>query len=286
MSQPIHPDLLAQLHAGLSSGEIVPYLGPGALAHVTHKVTGKPIPADSNSLILAMNNGQPMAPRLMYEFPRAAMNIELKRGRGVVNKFLINTYDTNEWTDSAFHAWLAGFNPDYVIDVNRDLQFQTLWSTTAHILIVGIARMAGTAFRYRLYQHDGEKYSEVSNENVDTSLPVLFKPMGTPKPNPDFIASDADYVDYITELMGGFSIPPFLKARRAGKRYLFLGLRLNRDTERMVMADIIYDCATGPTAWALIEEPTAKERRYCARLGIEIIEAPISALYGEALAAA
>ena len=286
MSQSIHPDLLAQLQAGLASGAIVPYLGPGALAHVTHKVTGKPIPADSHSLILAMNNGQPMAPRLMYEFPRAAMNVELKRGRAAVNKFLISTYDTDEWTDSTFHGWLTGFNPDYVIDVNRDTQLQRMWSTTPHILVVGIARMAGTAFRYRLYQHDGEKYTEVSNEGVDTSLPVLFKPMGTPQPHPDFIASDADYVDYITELMGGFSIPPLIKARRAGKRYLFLGLRLNRDTERMVMSDIIYDCATGPSAWAMIEEPTAKEIRYCARLGIEIIEAPLSALYGEALAAA
>jgi hypothetical protein len=286
MSQSIHPDLLAQLQAGLASGAIVPYLGPGALAHVTHKVTGKPIPADSNSLILAMNNGQPMAPRLMYEFPRAAMNVELKRGRAAVNKFLVSTYDTDEWTDSTFHGWLTGFNPDYVIDVNRDTQLQRMWSKTPHILVVGIARMAGTAFRYRLYQHDGEKYTEVSNEGVDTSLPVLFKPMGTPQPNPDFIASDADYVDYITELMGGFSIPPLIKARRAGKRYLFLGLRLNRDTERMVMSDIIYDCATGPSAWAMIEEPTAKEVRYCARLGIEIIEAPLSALYGEALAAA
>ncbi|MGL4409045.1 MAG: SIR2 family protein [Zoogloea sp.] len=286
MSLTIPSDLLAQLHAGLASGEIVPYLGPGALAHVTHKVTGKPIPADSNSLILAMNNGQPMAPRLMYEFPRAAMNVELKRGRGVVNKFLTTTYDSDDWTESAFHAWLAGFNPDYVIDVNRDIQFQQQWAGTPHILVVGIARMAGTAFRYRLYQHDGEKYAEVSNESVDSSLPVLFKPMGTPRPNPDFIASDADYVDYITELMGGFSIPPFLKARRVGKRYLFLGLRLNRDTERMVMSDIIYDCSTGPAAWAVIEEPTAKERRFCARMGIEIIEAPLSALLGEALEAA
>jgi SIR2-like domain len=286
MSLTLPSDLLAQLHAGLASGAIVPYLGPGALAHVSHKVTGKPIPADSNSLILAMNNGQPMAPRLMYEFPRAAMNVELKRGRGVINKFLTATYDSDEWTDSVFHGWLAGFHPDYVIDVNRDIQFQTLWSRTPHILVVGIARMAGTAFRYRLYQHDGEKYAEVSNESVDSSLPVLFKPMGTPRPHPDFIASDADYVDYITELMGGFSIPPFLKARRVGKRYLFLGLRLNRDTERMVMTDIIYDCSTGPAAWALIEEPTAKERRFCSRLGIEIIEAPLSALMGEALEAA
>ena len=37
------------------------------------------IPADSESLIYAMNDGKPMAPRLMYEFPRAAMNLENKK---------------------------------------------------------------------------------------------------------------------------------------------------------------------------------------------------------------
>ena len=39
----------------------------------------------------------------------------------------------------------------------------------------------------------------------------------------------------MTELMGGFAIPRFLKVQRRGKRYLLLGLRLNRDTERIVL---------------------------------------------------
>ena len=281
MTTTVANDILEELRVGLISGDIVPYLGPGALAGVTHKVTGKPIPADSDSLILALNNGQPMAPRLMYEFPRAAMNVELKRGRAAVTKFLTSTYDSDEWTESPLHAWLASLEPDYVIDINRDVQMQRLWSTRPHILVVGVARITGTAFRYKLYQHDGNAYSEVSNEGLDTSLPVLFKPHGTPWPQPDYIASDADFVDYITELMGGFSIPPFIKARRQAKRYLFLGMRLNRDTARMVMSDIIYDCSTAPCGWILLDEPTAKERRYCARIGLEILEMSIGALMGE-----
>ncbi|HDZ59952.1 MAG TPA: SIR2 family protein, partial [Actinobacteria bacterium] len=108
-------------------------------------------------------------------------------------------------------------------------------------------------------------------------LPVLFKPMGTPRPEPTFIASDADYVDYLTELMGGFAIPAFLKRYRRNRRYLFLGLRLTRDTERMVSADITYGAGT-PRGWALIPEPTEKERRFCARRDIEIIQADSAAL--------
>jgi hypothetical protein len=86
-------------------------------------------------------------------------------------------------------------------------------------------------------------YFEIPQEQVDSRLPILFKPMGTPKPEANYIASDADYVDYITELMGGFAIPDFLKEYRKGKQYLFIGLPLNRDSERMVMSDIVYGAA-------------------------------------------
>jgi hypothetical protein len=137
-----------------------------------------------------MNGGKPMAPKLMYEFPRAAMNIELKRGRSAVTKFLNQTYGAIPWTRAAVHDWLKSISPHYVIDINP-------------------------------------------------AIPILFKPMGTPKPEANYIASDADYVDFITELMGGFSIPPEVKELRKGKQYLLIGMRLNRDTERMVMADMI-----------------------------------------------
>jgi hypothetical protein len=75
-------------------------------------------------------------------------------------------------------------------------------------------------------------------------LPILFKPMGTPKPEPSYIASDADYVDFITELMGGFAIPPEPSRNCArASNTCCMGLRLNRDTERMVMSDMIYSAA-------------------------------------------
>jgi hypothetical protein len=84
---------------------------------------------------------------------------------------------------------------------------------------------------------------------------VLFKPMGSPKPKPSYIASDADYV--------------------------LLGLRLNRDSERMVLSDLIYDAAREPAGWALIAQPNDKERRFCKRQNIEVIEAESSDLLQE-----
>ena len=266
---------------GIRGGAIVPYLGAGALKGSVNTQSGEPIPADSDSLILAMNNGKPMAPRLMYEFARAAMDVELKRGRTAVNRFLDTTYGDSSWTRAPLHDWLAQIKPDYVIDINRDTQLQSTYSDTPHILIRGMARVGGTDYRFRIHHYDGKAYSaqEIDQEDVDPTLPILFKPMGSPLPDATYIASDADYVDYITELMGGFAIPGFLKQQRMGKQYLFLGLRMNRDTERMVLSDIIY-AAGSPSGWALIPEPNDKERRFCKKMNIEIIEADIDDLMG------
>jgi hypothetical protein len=228
------------IFSGLSDGCVVPYLGPGALDGVIDPASGKAIPADSDSLIIAMNNGQPMAPKLMYEFPRAAMNVELKRGRSAVNKFLDATYRDTQWSTAALHAWLAQQKLPYIVDANRDTQLQKQYAATKHTLIVGIARMTGKEYRFRIFNYDGTQYSAIEQEAVDSSLPVLFKPLGTPLPESNYIASDADFVDYITELMGGFAIPSFVKRMRQNKRYLLLGLRLNRDTDRMVFSDVIF----------------------------------------------
>ena len=270
--------LRTTLIAGLRDGSIVPYLGPGALADVTHARTGTAMPATSDQLILAMNGGKPMAAKLMYEFSRAAMNVELKRGRNAITRFLNTTYSDRDWRRARLHDCIAGWRPPYVIDINRDTQLLDSYADTPHLLILGCARIGGTSYRFKLYAHDGNGYTLATPENVDPTLPILFKPMGCPKPSPSYIASDADYVDYITELMGGFAVPPFLKARRRGKRYLLLGLSLKRDTERMVLSDLIYDAASAPTGWAVIANPSVKERRFLERVGLELIDAELSSL--------
>ncbi|MNN08539.1 hypothetical protein D3C81_1213980 [compost metagenome] len=277
--------MMKEILAQLGAGEIVPYLGPGVLRGVVDRQTGKAMPADSDSLILAMTGGQPMAPRLMYEFPRAAMHLENKKGRSFIERFLTETYGGDQWTPSPVHQWLADLRLPYVIDCNRDTQLQRCYADRAHTLVVGAARIAATPYRFDLYQGDAGQYRRIELAEVDGELPVLFKPLGTPLPKPGYVASDADFVDYITELMGGFAVPAWVKLKRRNKRYLFLGMHFNRDTERMVMSDLIHDAAT-PAGWALIAEPSDKERKVCARKDLQLIEADWSSLFALANPAA
>nr|WP_246336012.1 SIR2 family protein [Azomonas macrocytogenes] len=256
----------------MKAGNVVPYLGPGILNGVIAPATQKPVPAESESLILAMTGGTPMSPRLMYEFSRAAMHLENKKGRSFIERFLTQTYGGEGWTPAPIHRWIAALNLPYVIDYNRDSLLQQCYADRAHTLIVGCARLTGTHYRFEIYEWQNGAYRAIGQDQVDTSLPILFKPLGTPIPKPTYIASDADFVDYITELMGGFAVPGWVKLKRRDQRYLFLGMRFNRDTERMVMSDLIYDAAPD-AGWALINEPTQKERKICAKKSLELVEA-------------
>ena len=268
-------DAFEPILAGLKDGSVVPYLGAGARAGVVDTQSGRPIPADSDGLILAMNNGQPMAPKLMFEFPRAAMHVELKKGRGALKKFLDATYRDTAWSASPLHAWLAAQGIPYIVDANRDTLLQKEYASRPHTLIVGVARIAGTDYRFKVFHYDGTAYRGVDQDDVDVSLPVLFKPLGTPLPESNYIASDADFVDYITELMGGFAIPGFVKRMRQGRRYLLLGMRLNRDTERMVLSDILFG-ASQPAGWALIPNATDKEKRFLEKLNLQLVPADVA----------
>ena len=270
-------EVFSEILNGLYENKVVPYLGPGVLFDATNKLTGAAMPASSNSLILAMNNGNPMAPKLMYEFPRAAMNQELKKGRNFLGQFLTKLYGETEYTRAAVHDWLAEWKPAYIIDINRDTQLQDSYADEEHTLIVGVARITASAFRFKIFHFYGSEYFEIPQEQVDSRLPILFKPMGTPIPEANYIASDADYVDYITELMGGFAIPDFLKEYRKGKQYLLIGMPLNRDSERMVMSDIVYGAAI-KKGWVLNKNPTYKEQRFCKKIGLEIIDAGVEDL--------
>jgi hypothetical protein len=191
---------------------------------------------------------------------------------------LDSTYGTSRWTRAALHEWLATLRPPNVIGTNRDTQLLDSYAGTPHVLILGCARRSGTDHRFRLYASDGNGYRAISPAEAGTELPLLFKPMSAPLPQPSYIASDADYVDYITELMGGFAVPSFVKAHRRGRRCPLLGVRLDRDPERMILADLVHDAAVGPAGWALIPGANDRERRLCQRIGIEIVEADALAL--------
>ncbi|WP_024791024.1 MULTISPECIES: SIR2 family protein [unclassified Lebetimonas] len=249
-------ELIKNIKKEIKENKTVPYLGIGIFKNVKTK-EGEQMPYDSDSLILMMNNGRAMSPRLMYEFSRAAMHLEQRRGYEYIQQ-LTNWIYSKPFEPTEIHKEIVNLNPKYIIDTNRDSKFQELLLDVEHILIVGKARILDNDYRYEIYKFDiqTKQYIKTDDEELKNAQKILFKPMGSTLPKPSFIISDADYVDWITEAMGGFAVPAFLKKYRKGKKYLFLGADFSKDTERMVANELTLDLDGG---YYVKEPPLSKK---------------------------
>jgi len=248
----------------------VPYFGLGIFKESKTK-DGEQVPYDSDSLILTMNNGRAMSPRLMFEYSRAAMHLEQRRGVEYMTQLMNHIY-TKDFSATALHKAILDMNPRYIVDTNRDTKLQEMLAFEPHCLVIGKSRIMADKDRFELFEYDVEnkKYFQVEEEVLDDAKKILFKPMGSPLPEPTFIISDADYVDWLTEAMGGFAVPPTLKSYRKTKKYLFLGTFFDRDTDRMVANELTLDLEGGYIVTD--KELTKKEKKFVKKHKLEVIE--------------
>ena len=223
----------------LKDGSLVPFLGMG-IFEKTRAKDGSQIPFDSDSMILALNNGRAMSHRLMYEYSRAAMSLEQRKGRDFIVQMTNHIFSSKKYDLPSIYLWLKKIKPKYIIDVNMDDSLQKIYSDVDHFLIIGVSRISSDYDRFIIYKFESLKkeYTKVDKKQLTLDLPILFKPMGSTKPEMNFIVSDADFVDWLTQAMGGFAFPNLLKEFRKDKEYLFIGLDFSKDTFRMVANEI------------------------------------------------
>ncbi|MGE4419167.1 MAG: SIR2 family protein [Sulfurimonas sp.] len=247
----------------------VPYFGLGVFENTKTK-EGEQMPYDSDSMILMMNSGRPMSQRLMFEYSRAAMHLEQRRGVDYIQQLTNHIY-TKDFAPTPLQKAIVDMSPGYIIDTNRDSKIQELLAYEPHSLIVGKARIMADKNRYEVYDYDVEnkKYFLVDDEVLDDAKKILFKPMGSTLPEPNFIISDADYVDWLTEAMGGFALPSVLKTYRKTKKYLFLGTSFDRDTDRMVANELTLNLEGGYVISD--KELGKKEKKFVHKHNLEVL---------------
>jgi hypothetical protein len=255
----------------LQNGTLIPFIGMGVFYNTQAK-DGSVLPYDSDSMILALNNGRAMSPRLMYEYSRAAMSLEQRKGRDFITQMTNHIYASKEYALPLTYEVLKTIQPKYLIDTNLDDSSCKVYADTPHFMITGVSRITAEHDRFIVYRYDLESqtYQPVDKAELDDSLPILFKPMGCMVPDKNFIISDADFVDWLTEAMGGYALPPFLKNYRKDKSYLFLGVDFSRDTFRMVANEITLDLQGGYVVSAS-NELTKKEAKFIDTHNLQVL---------------
>jgi len=257
MTTPIIDTTIETIKKELRNQTTVPYFGLGIFEGTKTK-EGEQMPHDSDSMILMMNNGRAMSDRLMFEYSRAAMHLEQRRGVDYINQLMNHIY-TKDFDPTALHKTILNMQPRFIIDTNRDSKLQELLAFEPHTLLIGKARILDNDYRYEIFEWDLEnkKYFQVES----------------------FVISDADYVDWLTEAMGGYAVPSVLKTYRKTKKYLFLGTSFDRDTDRMVAHELTHDLEGG---YVINDKPLSKkEKKFIERHNLELIEMSLEAFTKE-----
>ncbi len=257
----------------IKSNETVIFIGNGVFKGIK-AVDESEMPYDTTSMILAINNGRAMSPKLMDDYSKAAMSIETRRGRPTLENLLLSVYN-KDYPRPKVYDIVDEIKPKYVIDLNYDNSLQNIYKNERHLLITGIARIMAELDRFVCYEYDVEKqeYVEKKADELDLVCPILFKPLGGSLPVKNYIVSDADFVDWITEAMGGFAFPKFIKDLRSDKKYIFLGLDFAIDTQRMVANETTLNLRGGYTVSN--KKPTKREAKFFQTHGLEVSEEPL-----------
>jgi hypothetical protein len=109
---------------------------------------------------------------------------------------------------------------------------------------------------------------------------LLYQPFGSIAPAANFLVSDSDFVEVLTEIDIQTPIPDAVKGLRGGRHFLFLGCRFCSQLERGFAYQIMK--RSSARHWAVLPEaPTRNEIRFMAQQGIERIDIPLETFAAE-----
>jgi len=109
---------------------------------------------------------------------------------------------------------------------------------------------------------------------------LLYQPLGSLTPAANYIVSDSDYVEILTEIDIQTPIPEVVQMVRRGRNFLFLGCRFATQVERGFARQIMK--RSSDRHWAVIEGPLSKnETKFLAEQNIVRIDASLAEFVGE-----
>ncbi len=211
---------LADVAARLRAGTVVPYLGPGLAA------TSKPVaPMNPEALAAFFGTKVALPRRAKGNAWAAAQHIESYKHRSTVTALMSEAFATPV-EPTPLHHYLASLRLPMIVDSWYDgamraaLAQRSDWGEVQGITRAGI----GEDRWYRFYDAAGAE-SDRSLANGWKTL--LYKPHGSIAPARNFLISDADYVEVLTEIDIQTPIPDAVKDRRTERGFVFIGCRFN-----------------------------------------------------------
>jgi hypothetical protein len=280
----MHEDVVRQLPpemiSGLVFGTLAPYLGPGLLA----LCEGATPPTDALALAAALTAKVSVPGKIRNRLTAAAQFVENFKHRKTLVKAMDEVF-APQALPSDLHRWLAALPAPLIVDTWYDdtLRAALAESRTDWAEVQGLSQGEHFGTWTSWYDARGQALAEAS-----AAATVLYKPWGGHAPAANYLVSDSDFVEVLTEIDIQTPIPQRVQQRRAGLGFVFLGCRFDDQLPRAFARQIIKR-SRGPHFAVLAEEPTRMEARFLHEQGITRIALPLAdvatALVGAAVAA-
>lgn len=264
-------NLLNDIAATIDDGQFIPYIGPGVLALDAATCN---VPATPEDLVKFLTSKVSVPHKIRNNLTAAAQFIENFKHRKTVSTFMTEAFSATV-SPNVLHQFLASLNkkPLLIVDTWYDnAMAQAIASQTNWGQIQGVSQAEHFGKWVHYFDAAGNKVEEVEAEQWTT---LLYKPVGSITPAHNFIISDSDYVEVLTEIDIQTPIPSVVQALRTGKHFLFMGCRFNNQLTRTYARQIMK--RSSEKHWAVIEGPlTRMEEKFLAEQNITRIDLPLA----------
>lgn len=274
------------IRAGFGEGLVIPYLGPGVLALAGPDC---PLPAAPGQLVGRLTAKATVPHKIRGNLTAAAQFIENFKHRKTVVAAMNEAFHA-ALEPTELHCRLAAF-PSLPLLVHAwydDLPQKALARRSNWGIVQGVSQSEHFGDWVHYFRGDGVPVQGIPVDGHDGEGPVpkrppeeagdwatlLYQPLGSVRPAGNYLVSDSDYVEVLTEIDIQTPIPEVVRNLRAGRNFLFLGCRFNTQLERIFARQIIK--RSSDRHWAVLPgELSRNERRFFEDYHIERIDMPL-----------
>ena len=246
------------------AGNAIPYLGPGVLS-----LDGCQLPNSQDTLVARLTAKASVPHKVRKNLGAAAQFIENFKHRSTVTSSMTEAF-SGDAQPTSLHTLLMGF-PALPLVVHAwydDLPQKALRARSAWGMAQGVSQSEYFGNWIHYYNADGSHAGVEAAGRSNEWKTVLYQPLGSVWPTSNYLVSDSDFVEVITEIDIQTPIPECVKDIRTGRSFLFLGCRFSTQLERLFAHQIMK--RSSQKHWVILpEEPTRNEARFLEEHSIE-----------------
>lgn len=256
-------DPISQIRNTLAAGDLIPYLGAELLAPSQGAAA---VPLTPGELAARLSAKVTVPFKVRANMTAAAQYIENFRHRKTLVALMREIFQAGVSPAPLHRFFAAQPRLPLLVDTWYDGAVQAAFGERSDWgQIQGVSRAEHSDIWVKHYRSDG---AECGAEEAAGWNTLIYKPLGSISPAANFIVSDSDFVEVLTEIDIQTPIPIRVQELRNGKRFLFLGCRFRNQLERAYARQIMKRSSPGPHWAVLPNEASKNETKFLAEQNI------------------